>query len=121
MTAPRFNLASVPAPYVAGTITLEPNTSYDLLELIQKHLEIDCPGASVEFLLSADPTNMAPIWVGAVSRIGGKLTVKNSAYNLTPMAPPRLYRSSYPGSSTAIGRLQVLSEAPAKLHVEVQE
>lgn len=112
---------SVPTPYVAGTIAIPPNQPVSLLALIQDQIAPDCPGTSVEFLLYADPTNVAPVWVGAASRLGGAVNTVQSAYNLTPMGEPRLYRSGYPGTSTAIGVVQVLSQAPAKLHVEVQE
>ena len=54
-------------------------------------------------------------------QIPGPLDVTKYAYYLTPMAEPRLYRSSYPGTSTVIGVVQVFSQPPAKLHVEVQE
>jgi len=112
---------SVPTPYVAGTVSIPANQPSSLLDLIQQQISRDCPGTSVEFLLWPDPCNQAPIWVGAFMQIPGPLDVTQYAYYLTPMAEPRLYRSSYPGTSTVIGVVQVFSQPPAKLHVEVQE
>ena len=120
---------SVPIPFFAGMLTITPGTPLSLLELIHDQINRDCPGTSCEFQLWPNPTNMAPVWIGSYMsnpRIGnpdnpGALGVKQYGYYLTPMAQPRLYRSSYPGGSTAIGVLQVFSEAPAKLHVEVME
>ena len=119
---------SVPCPYVAGTVKIEPDKPSSLLELIHDQINRDCPGTSTEFQIAPDPTNMAPVWIGAHmahSHEGenepGALGVKSFGYSLTPMAQPRIYRSSYPGTSTVIGVVQVYSEAPAKLHVEVQE
>jgi hypothetical protein len=51
----------------------------------------------------------------------GTLSVKHYGYFLTPMGEPRIYQSAYPGDNTPIGHLQVYSEAPARLHVEINE
>lgn len=121
MTAKISPRPSVPPPYVGGMLTIAPNTVFNLLTLIQQQIEWDCPGTSVEFLIWADPTNMAPVYFGSSGRLSGKLSTTHYAFQLTPMAEPRLYRSSYPGNQTAIGRLEVFSQAPAKIHVEVVE
>jgi hypothetical protein len=89
--------------------------------MIHDQLGLDCPGTSTEFRIWASPTNMAPIWVGAFMPKVGPLSVHQYAYNLTPMQEPTVYRSSYPGTQTPIGAIQVFSEATAKLHVEVIE
>lgn len=112
---------SVPAPYIAGMLTLTPHVPHNLLELIHEQTGLDCPGTSTEFRIWANPTNLAPIWIGAFMPKTGSLSVHQYAYNLTPMQQPMVYRSSYPGTQTPIGVMQVFSEAPAKLHIEVIE
>jgi hypothetical protein len=113
--------SSVPAPYVAGTITVAAGKTYGLLELIHQQLFLDVPGTSVEFRIEADATNAAPIFVGATSPGGGPISCDNYAYALTPMGPSRKYRASYPGTGTPQGVLQVFAPAGGKLHVEVNE
>ena len=124
---------SVPPPYIAGLVRLPINKPVSLLELIHEQINRDCPGTSVEFMIWPNPTNQAPIYIGSHmahrydpdygdSEMPGKLDFEHFAYYLTPMSPPRIYRSSYPGTSTAIGVIQVFSQAPnSKLHVEVME
>jgi hypothetical protein len=51
----------------------------------------------------------------------GKLSPKTFGSQITPLGEPRVYRSTYPGGSNGIGNLQVFSEPPAKLHVEIYE
>lgn len=51
----------------------------------------------------------------------GKLTYKNYGWLLTPQGEPLKFHSSYPGTQTPIGVLQVFSEAPAKIHIVVVE
>ena len=111
---------SIPAPYVAGHIQLEPGVVLNLLELIQKHLQKNCPGSATELRLEADHGNFGSIYVGSASAIGGPLTTQNCAYRLTPSSGPRIYRSTYPGSSVPIGDLQVRCQMGCGLRVEVQ-
>jgi|SRR5215471_1446470 len=110
----------IPAPYVSGVIQLEPGVVQNLLELIQNKLQKNCPGAATELRLEADQANFGSIFVGAASQIGGPLTEQNCAYQLTPTGGPRIYRSTYPGSSVPIGDLQVRCTAGCALRVEVQ-
>lgn len=121
---------SVPPPYVAGTVDIPANRPVSLLRLIQDQINRDAPGTSVEFMIWPNPENQAPIWIGAAmahaynpaggdSSLPGPLDFESYGYFLTPMGQPRVYHSTYPGASTAIGVLQVFSQAPAKLHVEV--
>jgi hypothetical protein len=51
----------------------------------------------------------------------GELNAQNFGFFITPQGDPRVYRSTYPGGSNGIGNIQVFSEAPAKIHVEVYE
>jgi|SRR5215472_925993 len=111
---------SIPAPYVSGVIDLPPGVVSNLLELIQNKLQKNCPGSATELQLWADFSNFGSIIVGSYSQLGGLLTNTNCAYRLTPTSGPRIYRSTYPGSSVPIGDLQVLAANPARLHVEVQ-
>ena len=110
---------AVPVPYVAGRLTLTANVVGDLLTLIADQLEWNCPGAPVELALTADTSNGGPIYMGAASRLGGPLSATNWGYVLLP-GDMRVYQSTYPGSNTPLGRLQVLAASQAFLHVEVQ-
>ena len=110
---------SVPIPYVAGTIKLEAGKVSGVLELIHQQLNENCPGTSVEFRISADPANVAPVFIGQQSIGGEPLGCNNYGAALTPGGEERRYRASYPGTGTPQGMMQVFSEAPAKLHVEV--
>lgn len=112
--------ASIPAPYVAGRITLTPNVVANVLDLIQAQLAYNCPGAASEFMIAADASNTGSVNVGAAGQLSGPLSVTNYAYRLTPTGTPRFYRASYPGNYTPLGELQVLATSPAILHVEVQ-
>lgn len=111
---------TVPAPYVAGTITVPSGTVSNVLALVQAQLAPNCPGTAVEFQIAADAANAQNVYVGAASQLGGPLSATNWAYILTPGGTARGYRSSYPGTSTPLGEIQVLSTASAILHVEVQ-
>ena len=110
---------TVPAGYVAGSITVPANTVANVLALIQAQLAANCPGTAVEFQIAADVGNAQPVKAGAASKIGGVLSATNWAYELLPGGAARGYRSAYPGTNTPIGDLQVLSTAIAVLHVEV--
>jgi hypothetical protein len=110
---------SIPAAYVAGSVWV-PAQVANLLELIQQQLAPNCPGTAVEFVIAADEGNADPVLVGAASSLGGPLTQDNYAFKLTASSPPRIYRSTYPGTSTPIGELQVLAASSSVLHVEVQ-
>lgn len=122
---------SVPPPYVGGTVILPTNLVVNLIDLIHLQINKDAPGTSTEFMISADANNQAPVYVGsaagnAYNPAGGSnftpLSIVSFSYMLTPTACPRVYRSSYPGGSTPIGILQVLSQAPgAILHIEAME
>lgn len=112
---------SVPTSFVSGSVTIPANQPVSLLDLIQQQISRDCPGTSTEFQIWPDPTNQAPVWIGAFMQVPGKVTTSSFGYYLTPQAAPRIYRSSYPGTSTVIGVIQVYSEPAAILHVEVQE
>lgn len=110
---------SVPVPFVAGLVTIPVNRVVGLLELIWQQLEPNCPGASSELALTADETNGVPILLGAWSRLAGSLSYTNWGFALSP-GDIRVYSSAYPGSSTPLGRIQVLASAQVALHVEVQ-
>ena len=110
---------SVPVPYVAGRVVLVANTVANLLTLVQGQLEPDCPGAAVEVALTADAANGGSVYLGAYSYLGGPLTATNWGYELKP-GDVRVYQSTYPGSSTPLGAVQVLATGQAWLHVEVQ-
>lgn len=112
---------SVPPPFVAGTVEVPADQPVSLLDLIHQYISRDCPGTSSEFMIWPEPTNQAPVWIGAHMQLPGKLGTQSFGYYLTPMSDPRVYRSSYPGGSTVIGVVQVYSQPPARLHVEVQE
>lgn len=111
---------SIPASYVAGSVTLPAGQVANLLDLIQQQLAPNCPGSATEFLIAADASNAGSVTVGAASALNGPLSPTNYAYKLTANSAPRIYRSTYPGSSTPIGELQVLATNQAVLHVEVQ-
>ena len=108
---------SVPVPYLAGTISVPAGKISGVLELIWEQLNERCPGTSVEFRISADPSNQTPVFIGS----GSNLSCDNYGGILTPMGEERRYRASYPGTGTPQGVMQVFSEAPAKLHFEVNE
>ena len=110
---------SVPAPYVAGTITLRPGEVSNLLELIQEQLAENCPGSAAELKIWAGPGNMGSVSIGAASFKGGPLSQTNFAYRLTPNSQPVIYRSTFPGNSTPLGELQVFATSANQLHVEV--
>lgn len=110
----------IPAPYVPGSVFVPAGEVSNLLVLIQHQLSPNCPGTAVEFLIAADPANSGPILLGGASTLGGPLTADNYAYQLAPDSPPRIYRSTYPGSNTPVGEIQVLAPAGGYLHVEVQ-
>ena len=109
---------SIPAPYVAGDVKVPANKVSGILELIWESLKINCPGTSVEFRISADAGNLAPVFIGQ-SNNGMPLSCSNYGAMLTPLGEERRYRASYPGTGTPQGFIQVFSEAAAKIHVEV--
>lgn len=108
-----------PASFVAGRLSLVSNQVASLLELVQSQLEPGCPGACVELALTADAMNGGSVYIGAPSRLAGSLSATNWGYELLP-GDVRVYQSSFPGSSTPLGALQVLASGQAYLHVEVQ-
>lgn len=126
---------SVPVPFAAGTLTLPAGQPVGLLDLIHQQINRDVPGTSTQFTIEADPCNQAPVYLGAYmgnplqanptqpSNEGrpGALSASNYGRSLTFERGPIVYRSSYPGTQTPIGVLQVFSEAAAKIHVEVVE
>lgn len=112
---------SVPVPYVAGTISLQAGVVSGVLQLIFDQLNRNCPGTSVEFRISADPSNTTPVFIGQADTGNGPVGCNNYGAILTPMGEERRYRGTYPGHGTPQGVMQVFSEAPAKLHVEVNE
>jgi hypothetical protein len=109
----------IPAPYVPGNVYVPAGVPTSLMSLIQTWLSPNCPGSAVEFQISADASNADSIFVGGASILGGPLSATNYAYELTSTSPPRLYRSTYPGGSGAIGEIQVFSASASVLHVEV--
>jgi hypothetical protein len=110
---------SIPAAYVAGSITVPANVVSNLLVLIQQQLAPNCPGSPTEFRLEANPGS-PNVNVGAASQLSGPLTATNYSYQLIPSGPPRIYRSSYPGNNTPLGELQLFSGGLLSLvHVEV--
>ena len=112
---------SVPTPYVAGTISLAAGQTAGVLQLIWEQLNPNCPGTSVEFRISADPSNVAPVLLGQSVPGSDPLSCTNYGAMLTPLGEERRYRGTYPGHGTPQGVMQVFSEAPAKLHIEVNE
>ena len=110
---------SIPAPYVAGSVTLPAGTPQNLLTLIQQQITPNCPASAVELQLWADAANSGSIIVGAASTLHGSLSDTNYAYKLTPTATPRVYRSTYPGQSVPLGDLQVLSINGGSLRLEL--
>lgn len=106
---------SVPIPYFAGTISVPAGKVMGVLALIWEVCP-NVPGTSVEFRISGDPSNEAPVFIGS-----GDVSCDNYGGILTPMGEERRYRGTYPGHGTPQGVMQVYSEAPAKLHVEVNE
>jgi hypothetical protein len=102
-------------------LTLTPGVPHNLLDLIHATLGLDCPGTSTEFRIWAHPTNLAPVWLGCYMPKPGALSVHQYAYTLTPMQEPIVYRSSYPGTQTPIGRMQLFSETECRVHIEVVE
>lgn len=109
---------ATPTSYVAGTITVPAGKPVGVLQLIRDQLNPNCPGTSVEFRIAADAANVAPVFIGQISG-DNPISCSNNGGSLTPMGPARKYRASFPGSGTPQGEMQVFSEAPAKLHVEV--
>lgn len=114
------HLTSVPPSYVAGVVELNAGKVTNLLDAIQDQLQPNCPGTAVEMQIWADSGNMGSVIVGAASHLKGPLSQDNWAYKLTASSPPRVYRSTYPGSSVPIGDLQLLSPSGGKIHIEVQ-
>lgn len=114
---------SVPVPYVAGTISVPAGKVSGVLQLIWEQLNPNCPGTSVEFRISADPSNVAPVFIGQSDMGTGGLPLGCNNYGaiLNPLGEERRYRGTYPGHGTPQGVMQVFSEAPAKIHVEVNE
>jgi hypothetical protein len=111
---------SIPASYVAGSINLPANAVVNLLDLIQQQITPNCPGSATELQIWSDAGNTGSIAVGAAGLLSGPLSATNYAIKLTPTGGPRIYRSTYPGSSTPIGDLQLLATVASVLHVEIQ-
>lgn len=123
---------SVPIPYCAGTIRLKPGEVKGVLELIWDQINKNCPGTSVEYRITADIGNEAPVFIGQNNlgfvgngegndgNGGATLNCHNYGAALGP-GEERRYRASYPGTGTPQGVQQVFSEAPAKIHIEVNE
>lgn len=110
---------SVPPPFVAGRVSVAANTITNLLDLVHRQLDPRCPGAAVEVALTADALNVSSVYLGAYSFLAGPLTAQNWGFELKP-GDVRVYQSTYPGSSTPLGALQVLASSQSWLHVEVQ-
>ena len=139
MTMPRYPLVparpSVPVPFAEGTLRIPAGQPVALLDLIHQQINRDVPGTSTQFTISSDPCNVAPIYLGAFmgnplqqdetepanAARPGALSATNYGRLLTAQGDPIVYRSSYPGTQSPIGVLQVFSEAPAKIHIEVVE
>lgn len=106
---------SVPTPYLAGTISVPAGgKASGVLQLIWDQLDPNCPGTSVEYRISGDPSNTTPVFIGS-----GDVSCDNYGAIITAMGEERRYRASYPGTGTPQGMQRVWSEAPAKLHVEI--
>lgn len=110
---------------------MQPGVVYGVLELIWDQISERCPGTSVEYRITADMGNVAPVFIGQnnLGFIGGNgndgnggatLNCHNYGAALGP-GEERRYRASYPGTGTPQGVQQVFSEAPAKIHIEVNE
>lgn len=112
-------MGPAPSSYVGGSLTLTAGVVSNLLQLIQTQLDPNCPTSALELQLTADASNAGAISVGQYSKLQGALSATNFAYKLVPTSPPRIYRSSYPGTSTPLGDLQVMAAGDAILHVEV--
>lgn len=117
MAIPISPRPSTPTTYVAGRITLPANTVQNLLVLIQRQLDPNCPGGPREVRLTV--VSGGNIYIGAASPLGGALSATNCAYSLAA-GQSRTYKSNYPGSNVALGNLQVLASSATQLNVEVQ-
>src|SRR5215475_5662777 len=56
---------SVPCPFAAGTISIFGGQVRSLLDLIHEQINRDVPGTSTQFNITADPSNVAPVYLGA--------------------------------------------------------
>lgn len=126
---------SVPLPFAAGTLKVPAGAPVALLDLIHAQINRDVPGTSTQLKIQSDPCNVAPVYFGcymgnplqasasepANASRPGPLSAQNYGFFLTPMGEPIDFRSSFPGTQSPIGVLQVFSEAPAKIHVTVVE
>jgi hypothetical protein len=112
--------------YVAGTITIsagQANVPQQLLALIQTQLDPNCPGAGQEVTLQADSSGA--LYVGRYSPIKGALATTNYGYVLDAAqagfvaGASRTYRTTFPGTHSPVGDLQVLMTGAGTFHVEV--
>jgi hypothetical protein len=109
-----------PAGYVAGTITIgagQAGTPQQLLALIQAQLDPNCPGAGQEVTLQSDSTGA--LYIGRASSLAGALSATNFGYVLPAGISSRTYRTSFPGSHSPVGDLQVFMASTGTFHVEV--
>jgi hypothetical protein len=109
-----------PAGYVAGTITIsaaQAGAPQQLLALIQAQLDPNCPGAGQEVTIQSDSSGA--LYIGRQSKLGGALSATNFGYVLGPGVGSRTYRTSFPGSHSPVGDLQVFMVATGTFHVEV--
>ena len=115
-----------PSGYVAGTITIsagQAGTPQSLLALIQAQLDANCPGAGQEVTIQADATGA--VYIGRASPIAGALATTNYGYVLDAASgsfvagASRTYRTTFPGSHSPVGDLQVLMTGAGTFHVEV--
>jgi hypothetical protein len=94
---------SVPLPYLAGTLTLQPMIVYNLLELIWNQINRDCPGTSKQLRVWADPANKTPVYVG---QYAGKPIQRRGAQSVWDGVPPPYGKSVWDGTPPPEGKSQ---------------
>lgn len=107
------------APYVAGSVTVPSGVVSNLLVLIRDQVQSNTPGSAAELRLEPGPANGVPIYFGVAGDLAGPLSATNYGFQLAATSPSRVYQSTFPGSPTPLGLLQVFATATALLHVEV--
>lgn len=110
-----------PAGLVAGTITItggQIGVPQQLLALIQAQLDANCPGAGQEVVIQNDIAGVN-LYIGRSSTIKGDMSTSNYGMLLTA-GQTYTFRTSFPGSHSPVGDLQVFASASATFHVVIQ-
>jgi hypothetical protein len=100
-------------------VVCSPGNVVDLIDLIRAQIDSNCPGSAAYFRVHADTNNSGPVYFGIAGNRSGVLSTTNYGYLLESNSPAVIYTSTYPGSPTPLGTLQVLSALANRLHVEV--